>query len=363
MRISVERDVFADAVGWVMRSVSARASLPALGGVLFDTAGSSLRVAGTDLELAGEAAIDVSVEEDGKVLLPGRVLAEIARALPEGAVRLQTSGSQAKLTCGAAEFTLRTLPIEDFPNLARPSDAPGGKIDAPAFAAAVGQVTRAASNDEARPVLTGTLVDATSDGVTLVSTDSYRLAVRTIAWKGPSEAIRRVIPARALVEAARAADAGGEIEITLGESQASFVVAGRRLTTRLIEGEFPNWKQLVPTDLPNELRVERDALAEAVRRVGILAQSGTPVRVELGPDGARLVAGSQDVGEAFEQVGGKFEGEPLTVAFNPAYLLDGINAVEGGEVVLAVRDGLKPAVLRAPEDREGFLYLAMPVRI
>jgi DNA polymerase-3 subunit beta len=212
-------------------------------------------------------------------------------------------------------------------------------------------------------VLTGTLVDATSEGVTLVSTDSYRLAVRTITWKGPSEALRRVIPARALVEAARAADAGGEIEITLGESQASFVVAGRRLTTRLIEGEYPNWKQLVPADLPNELRVERDAFAEAVRRVGILAQSGTPVRIELGSDGARLVAGSQEIGEASEQVGGKFEGEPLTVAFNPAYLLDGINAVEGGEVVLAMRDGLKPAVLRAPEDREGFLYLAMPVRI
>lgn len=363
MRIGIERDIFADAIGWVMRSVSARASLPALGGVLFEASGSGLRVAGTDLELAGEASVAASVEEEGNVLLPGRVLGEIARSLPEGAVRIQTSGGQAKITCGAAEFTLRTLPIEDFPNLARPSEAgPGGTVDAAVFAAAVGQVTRAASHDEARPVLTGTLVDATTESVTLVSTDSYRLAVRTIAWKGPTEPVRRVIPARALVEAARAADAGGEVAIALGESQASFAVGGRRLTTRLIEGEFPNWKQLVPADLPSQLRIEREAFAEAIRRVGILAQSGTPVRVELGADGARLVAGSQDVGEASEQAGGKFEGEPLTVAFNPAYLLDGVGAIEGSEVVLAVRDGLKPAVLRAPEDREGFLYLAMPVR-
>jgi DNA polymerase-3 subunit beta len=212
-------------------------------------------------------------------------------------------------------------------------------------------------------VLTGTLVDASAGKVTLVSTDSYRLAVREIPWSGPSEGIRRVIPARALSEAARASDGDGQIEITLGESQASFAVAGRRLTTRLIEGEFPNWNQLIPAELPNQLRVERETFAEAVRRVGILAQSGAPVRIDLGADGAKLVAGSQDLGEASERIDGKFEGEPLTVAFNPAYLLDGINAVEGTEVTLSTRDGLKPAVLRAPDDPSGFLYLVMPVRI
>jgi len=349
MRISVERERFADTIGWVLRSVSSRATLPALGGVLFDANGPQLRLAGTDLELAGEATIDAKIDEKGSVVLPGRVLGEIARSLPEGAVRIESSGGQAKLTCGAAEFTLRALALEDFPNLAAPEGAPSGTLDA--------------SDDEARPVLTGTLVDATGDKITLVSTDSYRLAVREIPWAGPSTAIKRVIPARALSEAARASDGDGKIEITLGESQASFAVAGRRLTTRLIEGEFPNWNQLIPAELPNQLRLERESFAEAVRRVGILAQSGAPVRIDLGADGAKLGAGSQDLGEATEQVDGKFEGEPLTVAFNPAYLLDGINAVEGTEVTLSTRDGLKPAVLRAPEDASGFLYLVMPVRI
>ncbi|HEX9711830.1 MAG TPA: DNA polymerase III subunit beta [Actinomycetota bacterium] len=363
MKITIERERFADAIGWVLRSVSARATLPALGGVLFDAQGSTVRLAGTDLELAGEATIDANVEEAGQVVLPGRVLGEIARSLPEGAVRIETTGGQVKLTCGSAEFMLRTLPVEDFPHLGAPDDVTGGTIEAKAFAVAVSQVTRAASSDEARPVLTGTLVEATADKITLVATDSYRLAVREIAWKGPGEAIKRVIPARALVEAARASDGDGEIRVTLGETQASFSVEGRRLTTRLIEGEFPNWNQLIPTELPNQLRIDRELFTEAVRRVGILAQSGTPVRVELGADGARLGAGSQDVGEATEAVQGKFEGEPLTVAFNPAYLLDGLNAVEGSEVVVACRDGLKPAIVRAPEDGTGFLYLAMPVRI
>jgi DNA polymerase-3 subunit beta len=363
MRISVERERFADTIGWVLRSVSSRATLPALGGVLFDANGPQLRLAGTDLELAGEASIDAKIDEKGSVVLPGRVLGEIARSLPEGAVRIESQGGQAKITCGSAEFTLRALALEDFPNLAAPEGAPSGTLDAALFATAVGQVTRAASHDEARPVLTGTLVDATSEKITLVSTDSYRLAVRDIPWSGPATAIKRVIPARALSEAARASDGDGQIEITLGESQASFAVAGRRLTTRLIEGEFPNWGQLIPADLPNQLRVERETFAEAVRRVGILAQSGAPVRIDLGAEGAKLGAGSQDLGEASEHVDGKFEGEPLTVAFNPAYLLDGVNAVEGSEVTLSTRDGLKPAVLRAPEDASGFLYLVMPVRV
>ena len=362
MKITIERDRFADAIAWVLRSVSTRATLPALGGVLFDASASQVRLAGTDLELAGEATVEANVEKSGTVLLPGRVLGEIARSLPEGAVRIEATGGQAKITCGPAEFTLRALPAEDFPTLAFPDEAPGGSIEASVFAAAVGQVTRAASHDEARPVLTGTLVDAQSDKITLVSTDSYRLAVRTIEWNGPPDPVKRVIPARALGEAARAAEGGGAVTISLGESQATFSAAGRRLSTRLIEGEFPNWSQLIPPELPNTFRVEREGFAEAVRRVGILAQSGAPVRIDLDNEGAKLGAGSQDVGEASELVEGKFEGEATTVRFNPSFLLDGVNAVEGGEVVLAVRDGLKPAIVRAPDESSGFMYLVMPVR-
>lgn len=360
MKITVEKSVFAEAIAWVLRAVSARATLPALGGVSFETTPTGVRLVGTDLELTAEAIIDCKVEEQGRAVLPGRLLGDIARSLPEGAVRIGLDGTQAKVACGPAEFTLRTLPVEDFPTLPEPAGQ-GGEIPLDVFVATVGQVTRAASHDEARPVLTGTLLECGKDRVTFVSTDSYRLSVRHVAWAGPSEPLKRIVPARALAEAARAGG-DGKITITLGESQASFAVPGRRLTTRLIEGEYPNWSSLIPPEFPNAFRVERDTLAEAVRRVGLLAQSGTPVRVELAAAGATLRAGSQDVGDATELVEGKFEGEGLTVAFNPQYLLDGINAVEGTEVVLSVRDGLKPAVLRAPED-EDYTYLAMPVRV
>lgn len=362
MKIRIERDAFAEATGWVLRCVSSRATLPVLGGVLVEASGAGARFAGTDLEVAGEWRAEAAVDEEGKTVLPGRVLGEIARSLPSGSVLVEATGAQARVSCGAAEFKLRCLPLEDFPALAAPAGAPGGTLEAAAFARAVGQAVRAASHDEARPVLTGTLFEADKERLTLVSTDSYRLAVADVPWKGPDEGVRRVIPARALQEAARAAEGEGEVAVALGESQASFETHNTRLTSRLIEGEFPNWRQLVPADLPNRFRVEREAFAEAVRRVGILAQSGAPVRLDLGTEGVRLTAGTQDLGEAAEQVEGKFEGEPLAIAFNPQYLLDGILAVEGSEVVLCTRDGIKPATLRAPEDR-GFVYLVMPVRI
>lgn len=362
MKITIERGVFADAVGWVLRSVSSRATLPALGGILFDATQSNLRLAGTDLELAGEATIDAAIEEPGTVVLPGRVLGDIARVLPEGAVRIETVGQQTKVSCGTAEFTLRTLAVEDFPRLPAPEGQAAGSIPASLFATAVAQVTRAASHDEARPVLTGTLIDATADKVTLVATDSYRLAVRDIKWDGPAEQIKRVVPARALQEAARAADGAEQVTITLSETQATFEVGTRRLTTRLIEGEFPNWKQLLPTELPHQLRIAKDVFAESVKRVGVLAQSGAPVKINLEAGGAKLGAGSQDVGEATEAIEGKFEGEPLAIGFNAAYLLDGVNAIEGNEIILAVRDGLKAALVQSPDENAGFVYLVMPVR-
>jgi DNA polymerase-3 subunit beta len=329
--------------------------------VLIEGNGSEMRLAGTDLELAGEWTGEAAIDEPGRAVLPGRVLGDIARSLPGGSVRIDSAGGQVRISCGSAEFKLRCLPVEDFPALAVPSGAPGGTVRGEAFTTAVGQAVRAASHDEARPVLTGTLLEAEAAKLTLVSTDSYRLAVCEVPWSGPQESVRRVIPARALQEAARAAE-HGDVAVALGESQALFETPGRRLTSRLIEGEFPNWRQLIPADLPNRLHADREAFAEAVRRVGILAQSGAPIRLELGTEGARLTAGTQDVGEAAEQIEGKFEGEPLTIAFNPQYLLDGIQGVQGAEVVLAARDGIKPAVVRAPDDTT-FSYLVMPVRI
>jgi DNA polymerase-3 subunit beta len=278
-------------------------------------------------------------------------------------VRIEADASQGKILAGSAAFTLRVLPHEDFPALPTLDDATTGVLDAKQFLLAVTQVVRAASHDEARPILTGVLVEIAEGKLTMVATDSYRLAVRTLPWSGTiAEPIRRVIPGRALAEAARAADSESEVRLSLSETQAGVEAGGRRLTTRLIEGEFPNWRQLIPDQQPNRLRIDREAFAESVRRVGILAQQGVPVRLELAEGGVKLSAGTQDLGDAVEHVEAAFEGEATTVAFNPGYLSEGIAAVEGTEAQLSVRDGLKPALLRAPED-EAFLYLLMPVRI
>ncbi|HVL91647.1 MAG TPA: DNA polymerase III subunit beta [Actinomycetota bacterium] len=361
MKIKIERDVFADAVAWVLRSVGSRATLPVLGGVLIEADGDTITFTGTDLEVSSEAKVQAAVAREGKVLLPGRVLGDIARSLPEGTVELTADQSMGKIVCGAAEFTLRTLPVEDFPQIALP-DADAATIDGKLFASAVAQVTKAASHDEARPILTGVLLEAGAKTLTLVATDSYRLAVREIDWTAPGIEGKRVVPARALVEAVKAAEGESEIKITLGESQVSVEAGGRTLVSRLIEGEFPNWRQLIPTDIPSHLTIARDAFADSVRRVGILAQQGAPVRLELNADGVKLLAGTQDLGEANEAAGGTFEGEAITVAFNPVYLNDGIAAAGGAEIKLSLRDGLKPALVTSTE-QDGFTYLLMPVRI
>ena len=361
MKIRIERDAFADVVGWVLRSVGSRATLPVLGGILIDAEGDQMRLSGTDLEISGAASVTAGIEEGGRVLLPGRVLGDIARALPEGTVNLVADGGQGKITCGSAEFVLRTLPVEDFPEIASPAGETG-TVDAKLFATAVNQVTKASSHDEARPILTGVLLEVEAKKVTLVATDSYRLAVREMEWSGPKGGTRRVVPARALLEAVRAAEGEGEVQVAIGESQVGVTSGGRTLTTRLIEGEFPNWRQLIPAEQPNALVISREAFLEAVKRVGILAQQGSPVRLELAEGGVKLASGTQDLGEATEHVAGTYEGEPTTVAFNPAYLADGLGVCVGADVRLALRDGLKPALLGAAE-ADGFTYLLMPVRI
>jgi DNA polymerase-3 subunit beta len=363
VKIRIERDVIADAVAWVLRSVGSKATLPVLGGILFEASDGSISLSGTDLEIGGRAVIEGHVEEPGRTVIPGRVLGDIMRSLPEGSVRIDADASTVKIAGGAAEFTLRVLPADDFPAMAAPEEAINGVVDAKQFLQAVSQVTRAASHDEARPILTGVLVEAQVGRITLAATDSYRLAVREVSWSGtPPETLRRVIPARALSEAARAADTENEVKLSFGDSQAGVEAGGRRLTTRLIEGEFPNWRQLIPDAHPNTLRIDREAFLESVRRVGILAQQGVPVRLELAEGGVKLTSATQDLGDAVEHAPGTYQGEPATVAFNPAYLSDGLAAVDATEVVLSVRDGLKPALLRGPED-SAFQYLLMPVRV
>jgi DNA polymerase-3 subunit beta len=234
--------------------------------------------------------------------------------------------------------------------------------EAPRFAEAVGQVARAASRDEARPVLTGILLEVSREGVTLVATDSYRLAVRDLVATSAGEA-RAIVPERALSEAGRAAQAieKGEVEVFVDESQVSFQVGPLMLTSRLIEGEFPNYRQLLPEQYDSRLTVSRQQLIDAVRRVGLLARDTSPVRLEFNALGVKLSSSSPDLGQAVEAVEARYEGEDITAAFNPNYLADGLAAASGESVRLEVRDGLKPGIVRGESDE--FTYLVMPVRL
>lgn len=362
MKFRCDRDDLSEALQIVQRGVSSRPGIPALTGVLIEArAGEGLTLTTTDLEVSARLTIDVQATEDGLALVPARLLADTVKSLSDAPVEFEADQTQAWIRCAAYEGALRLLPAEDFPTLQPPA---GTRIvvPAPAFAEAVGQVARAASRDEARPVLTGVLLEVSREGVTLVSTDSYRLAVRDLVATAATEG-KAIVPERALSEAGRAAQAveKGDIEVFVDESQASFQVGGFTLTSRLIEGEFPNYRQLLPEAYESRLTVSRQQLLDAVHRVGLLARDTSPVRMEFNALGVKLSSQSPDLGQAVEAVEARYEGEDITAAFNPHYLSDGLSAASGETVRLEVRDGLKPGIVRGEGDE--FTYLVMPVRL
>ncbi len=362
MKFRCDRDALSDALQTVMRGVSSRPGIPALTGVLIEAMGEgSLTLTTTDLEVAALLGIEVQVSEEGTALVPARLLADTVKSLSDAPVEFDADQAQARIRCAAYEGALRLLPAEDFPALQPPSGT-RVVVDGPTFAEAVGQASRAASRDEARPVLTGVLVEVSREGVTLVATDSYRLAIRELVATAGGEA-KAIVPERAIAEAGRAALATekGEVELFVDESQASFQVGHLMLTSRLIEGEFPNYRQLLPERYENRLTVPRQQLLDAVRRVGLLARDTSPVRLEFNALGVKLSSSSPDLGQAVEAVEARYEGEDITAAFNPHYLADGLAAVTGDTVRLEVRDGLKPGVVRGGS--EDFTYLVMPVRL
>jgi DNA polymerase-3 subunit beta len=361
VKFRCERDVLSEALQTVQRGVSTRPGIPALTGVLMTAGEKGLLLLTTDLEVSTEVRVAVEVREEGSVLVPARLLADMVKSLSPDAVEFEADGAQAKVVCRSFEGTLRCLPAEDFPSLREPVGT-RVTVESAAFAEAVAQVVKAASRDEARPILTGVLLEANREGLTMVATDSYRLAIRELRATGDGEA-RALVPERALSEAGRvaASEEKGEVAIVLGESQASFDIGEWRLTSRLIEGEFPNFRQLIPEPGANRLAAPRQQLLEAVRRVGLLARENSPIRMELNRLGARLTSSSPDLGGAVEAVEAEYQGEEITIAFNPSYLGDGLAGAVGERVQIELRDGLKPAVLRGEGDE--FTYLVMPVRL
>ncbi len=367
VKLRCERDALVDRLTTSSRAVSSRGgALPVLTGIHLSTQDDTLVVTGSDLDLTIRSTVAVAVDDPGVAVLPARLTVDIVRSLDSGAVEIDVAGDEARISGGRSKFAVRTLPADDFPHLTEPS---GHEVSLSAadLASGLRQVVMAASSDDARPILTGVLMSAEDGGLRLVATDSYRLAVRDLPNATVlSEGQKVLVPSRALGELIRVLGDAEEVTVRLGERDVTFDVPlqdGRvQVTTRLIEGEFPNYRQLIPSSYPNQLVVGREPLLEAVRRVKLMAREAAPLRVTQRSNELELMAITQDVGEAREEVDAKYDGEELTVAFNPDYLIDGIEAATGDEVILESLDALKPAVLRSTDGGD-FLYLLMPVRV
>lgn len=366
MKLRAERSEFVEAIAWATRPLPSRPALPALAGLLLEATRDRLVVKATDLELSAEISVRVQVDEPGTALLPGRLLAQLASRLPEAPVEIDGSAERVGINCGRARFAVRGMPVADFPRIPEPdADAPRGVVKAEPFVRMVSHVTRAASTDEARPVLTGVKLEADATGLAAAATDSYRLAMRRVAWDSGPE-VEALVPARALSEAAKAApEAGGDVEIAFEEGQVSFLFGDRRLQTSLVEGNFPNYRQLLPESFETRVVANRAELIDALQRVSVVAlgQANTPILLKFDDGTLELSADTQELGEATEAIPVEIEGDGLTIAFNPMFLLSGLDGVATSDVQIELRDGLKPAVMRAHgEAADDGIYLLMPVR-
>ncbi|HTR71246.1 MAG TPA: DNA polymerase III subunit beta [Mycobacteriales bacterium] len=373
MKIRVERDGFADAVAWSARILPQKAALPVLAGLRLevDTDG-QLALSGFDYEVSANAELDATVAEAGAVLVPGRLLADITRNLPPQPIDLATDGSRVVLTCGSSRFTLPTLPLEEYPTLpAMPHVA--GTVGSDAFADAVSAVAVAAGRDDALPVLTGIRMEIDGEQVTLAATDRYRLAIRTMRWAptDPSLQATALVPARTLADAAKSLTSGAEVTVSLsatdaGEGLIGLSGAHRSTTSRLLDGEFPKYRSLLPDTSSATATVGSTALIDAVRRVALVASRTSPIRLTFSDGGVSLEAGGVDEAEASESLPAAFDGEPLTIAFNATYLLDGLGSLDSDEAQLAFTGPTKPAVITGKADADGgsdHRYLLMPVRL
>jgi len=366
VKFRCERDTIADAVATAQRAVASRTgAMPVLSGLRVTLTPGSLELVGTDLELTIRVRVPADTDGEGSAVVPARLFSEIVRQLEGDTVSVELADDDARIEAGRFATTLRTLSAAEFPRLPEVSEG-GVRVEAAAFAEALRQVVPGASRDDARPILTGVLLTASAGGLRLVATDSYRLALRDLQGVSMLEEGQKVlVAAKGLGEVQRLLSGEtGDIDVVLGEREVVFRVGGTEVTTRLIEGDFPNYQQLIPSGYPNRLTVSRDALQAAVNRVRLVGQSKdtAPIRLGMTAEGLELSAIAQDVGEAHESVEAKYEGTDLTVAFNSQFLLDGIDAAASDEVVIESIDPLKPAVMKATDSAD-FLYLLMPVRI
>jgi DNA polymerase III subunit beta len=380
VKFRVERDVLADAVAWTARSLPTRpGTLPQLSGIKISTQADGLMLSGFDYETSAQITIPAVVADEGQVLVSGRLLADIARALPHHPVDVVLDGARLTLTCASSRFSLQTMPVEDYPELPQ---MPGvaGTVDGDAFAAAVAQAVTAAGRDDMLPVLTGVKLEIDGDTLSLLATDRFRLSLRELDWRPVQSdlAISALVPARVLSDTARSLPSGAELSIALaaaggdGEGLIGFASdAGgvqRRTTTRLIEGAFPNVRQLFPSTSEISAMIEASALIDSVKRVSLVAGRNTPVRLGFTDGQVTLEAGNGEEAQATESLESTMLGDDISIGFNPAYLLDGLGAITGSHVHISMTQPARPAAfagLDGPDSEPDphFRYLLMPLRM
>ena len=374
MKFRVERDVLAEAVTWVARGLPARPPVPVLAGILLEAADDgTLTLSAFDYEVSARVTVAADVAEAGTVLVLGRLLADICRNLPDRPIDVVTEGSKVQVTCGASRFSLLMMPADDYPTLPA-SPEPTGSVDGHLFTQAVAQVSVAADRGDTLPILTGVRVEVDGDTMTLLATDRYRLAMRELHWNPTSTDANHVVlvPARTLSETARSLGASGSIDVALGataggDGLAGFEAGRRRTTTRLLDGEYPKVSSIFPTSSDTEAVVRTSELVEAVKRVALVAERNTPVRLRFSEGQVAIEAGTGDDAQASEAVECALTGPDIEIAFNPTYLLDGLGAVGTDWSRISFTQASRPAVLSGQAEQDGeadtsYRYVLMPVR-
>ena len=367
MKLTVSRETFLSQLSVVARGVSTRSAIQTLAGVQLRFQDGKAELQATDTDLGIRATLDAEVASEGAVVVPGRLLLDVARSLPKDSVSLEyrSSSQDVEVISGSAKFHLRTLPLEDFPKLPEPDPAAAIAVPAAAFVETIGRVARSASRDETRPHLTGVLVTASGADLRMVATDSYRLSVKETTLEPGARGLaggERAGAHAAGAEPDRRRLGAEEIRVTALENQVVFAVGDTVLSSRLVEGRFPNYQQLLPESYEHELRIDRGEILEVVRRISLLAQKNAPLRLAFTEGALEVSAQTPDVGEASESLPVPFKGEPLEIGFNPEFFRDGLESAETDELVLKLISPLRPGLIQSGDDG-GFIYLVMPIRL
>jgi DNA polymerase-3 subunit beta len=363
LRIACSRDELVTGLAIVSRGLSSRSAVQILSGVLLQAEGDELRLAATDMELSLRTSLEARVQGEGAAVVPGRLLVELARLLPEQEVAIEHVAEEnvLRIDCGSAQYRLRTYAVEDFPRLPDVGAVPLSAVDAEPLLETIARVSRSASRDESRPVLTGILARFEQGKLVMAATDSYRLSVKETPLPAAVPDLEAIVPARALDELRRVAAGSDHVQVGVHENQVVFGTDGVWLTTRRIDGQFPNYKQLLPEHFEHEVVLPRNELLDVVRRTAVLAQRNSPLRLRFAEGELTISAQTQDVGESRETLPVAFSGEPLEIGFNADFLRDGIESVDGDELTLKLINPLRPGLIQGAG--EDFSYLIMPIRL